>query len=74
MENKNKRPENRYIAPIRYFLRNLTPRENELLQNDGVIYEVQKTCDTDNMYPAIAQGYNKALIENDCENKDAKSR
>lgn len=31
-------------------------------------YEIQATADTDNQYPAIAQGYNSGIIKNDCEN------
>ncbi len=31
-------------------------------------YEIQATADTDNQYPAIAQGYNPEIIKNDCEN------
>ena len=72
MQKKRKKYENKFIAPVRYFLRNQVPKENEIIPNDGVIYEVQSTCDTDNMYPAIAQGYNKAIIDTNCENKDGK--
>jgi hypothetical protein len=32
-------------------------------------YEIQATADTDNEYPAIAQGYNKKIIKGDGENK-----
>ena len=32
-------------------------------------YEIQSTCDTENQYPAIAQGYNRNIKKRDCENK-----
>ncbi len=31
-------------------------------------YEIQKTADSPNMYPAIAQGFNKKQIKTDCQN------
>ena len=33
-------------------------------------YEIQSTADTDNMYPAIAQGFNKNIIKTDRENEE----
>ena len=36
-------------------------------------YEIQATADTENMYPAIAQGFNRG-IETDRENPTAKRR
>ena len=35
-------------------------------------YEIQATSDTDNMYPAIAQGFNKEIIKTDRENPRSK--
>lgn len=32
-------------------------------------YEIQATAETDNQYPAIAQGYNQAIQTRDGENK-----
>lgn len=32
-------------------------------------YEIQATADTENMYPAIAQGYHKGIIKTDCQSK-----
>ncbi len=32
-------------------------------------YEIQNTADTENQYPAIAQGFNSKIIERDCENR-----
>lgn len=32
-------------------------------------YEIQSTADTENQYPAIAQGYNKGIKKRDCENR-----
>ena len=37
-------------------------------------YEIQATADTENMYPAIAQGFNRGIIETDRENPTAKRR
>ena len=33
-------------------------------------YEIQSTADNDNMYPAIAQGFNPKIIKTDCENEE----
>ncbi len=30
-------------------------------------YEIQATAETENQYPAIAQGFNKKQIETDCD-------
>ncbi len=40
----------------------------ELINAYGT-YEVQKTADTENQYPAIAQGYNPGIVKYDGENK-----
>ena len=32
-------------------------------------YEIQNTADTENQYPAIAQGFNSKIINHDCENR-----
>lgn len=37
-------------------------------------YDIQATADTENMYPAIAQGFNEGIIETDRENPTAKRR
>lgn len=42
----------------------------EMVNNYGT-YNIQATADTDNMYPAIAHGFNKKIIKSDCENRDA---
>lgn len=42
----------------------------EMVNNYGT-YNIQATAQTDNMYPAIAQGFNKGIIKSDRENKDA---
>lgn len=31
-------------------------------------YEIQTTADTDNVYPAIAQGFNKKMVKTDRQN------
>ena len=33
-------------------------------------YEIQPTADNDNMYPEIAQGFNKNIIKTDRENEE----
>ncbi|MBQ2287001.1 MAG: hypothetical protein U0K18_07140 [Acutalibacteraceae bacterium] len=34
-------------------------------------YNIQSTAETENMYPAVAQGFNDGIIETDCdENTD----
>lgn len=42
----------------------------EMVNNYGT-YNIQPTADTENMYPAIAHGFNKKIIKSDCENADA---
>ena len=37
-------------------------------------YEIQATSDTENMYPAIAQGFNKEIIKTDRDNPREKQR
>ncbi len=37
-------------------------------------YEIQATSDTENMYPAIAQGFNEEIIKTDCDNPREKQR
>lgn len=38
-------------------------------------YNIQSTAETENMYPAVAQGFNKEIIETDCdENTDNKKK
>ncbi len=39
------------------------------LINEYGTYEIQPTCDNENQYPLIAQGYNKALLQTDRQNK-----
>lgn len=37
-------------------------------------YEIQTTADTDNQYPAIAQGYNEKIVKHDCQNPSEKNK
>ena len=30
-------------------------------------YNIQSTAETENMYPAVAQGFNDGIIETDCD-------
>ncbi len=43
----------------------------ELINEYGT-YEIQPTSDTENQYPAIAQGFNRNIIETDRQNKHYK--
>ncbi len=42
------------------------------LVNQYGTYEIQPTADTENQYPAIAQGFNPQIIETDRQNKHYK--
>ncbi|MBR7133371.1 MAG: hypothetical protein IKD04_07540 [Clostridia bacterium] len=46
------------------------PGTAEEMVNFYGTYEIQRTADTDNQYPAIAQGFNKKIIKHDCENPE----
>ncbi|MBQ3547193.1 MAG: hypothetical protein IJA44_01800 [Clostridia bacterium] len=46
------------------------PETAEEMVNCYGTYEIQSTADNDNMYPAIAQGFNKKIIKTDCENEE----
>ncbi len=41
---------------------------SEMINTYGT-YEIQNTADTENQYPAIAQGYNSKIVKRDCENR-----
>ena len=43
------------------------------LVNEYGTYEIQPTCDNENQYPAIAQGYNTKIVETDRQNKHSKN-
>ena len=45
----------------------------EMVNNYGT-YEIQATADTENQYPAIAQGFNKKIIKHDCQNPTVKNK
>ena len=51
-----------------------TPETPQQMINSYGTYEIQATADTHNQYPAIAQGYNKKIINRDCENTSVKDR
>ncbi len=46
------------------------PETAEEMVNCFGTYEIQPTADNDNMYPAIAQGFNKKIIKSDRENEE----
>ena len=72
MKNKAKFPE----TPDRTPNTPLKPKEESKnvfdLINEYGTYEIQPTCDTENQYPAIAQGFNKNIIQTDRQNKHFK--
>ena len=43
----------------------------ELINKYGT-YEIQPTCDTENQYPCIAQGFNQKITQTDRQNKHFK--
>ena len=51
----------------------LKPKEEDKtafeLVNQYGTYEIQPTANTENQYPAIAQGFNKNIIQTDRQNK-----
>ncbi len=72
MKKTEKFPETPDIAPnspIKPKEENKTAFE---LVNEYGTYEIQPTCDTENQYPAIAQGFNSKIIETDRQNKHYK--
>ena len=50
---------------------NLPENAKQMVNRYGT-YEIQATADTDNQYPAIAQGFNKKIIKTDRQNKHYK--
>lgn len=72
MKNNKKFPE----TPDRTPNTPLKPKEESKnvidLLNEYGTYEIQPTCDNENQYPAIAQGFNKNIIETDRQNKHFK--
>ena len=44
------------------------PETAEEMVNKYGTYEIQSTAETENQYPAIAQGFNAKIIETDCDN------
>lgn len=43
----------------------VSPEDSIQMVNNYGTYEIQPTADTENQYPAISQGFNKGIIEND---------
>lgn len=68
MKNQKKFPE----TPDRTPNSPLKPKEEGKnvfdLVNEYGTYEIQPTCDTENQYPTIAQGFNPKMINTDCQN------
>ena len=73
MKNNKKFPE----TPDRTPNSPLKPQEESKnavdLVNEYGTYEIQPTCDTENQYPAIAQGYNRKIVQTDRQNKHFKN-
>ena len=73
MKNPKKFPE----TPDRTPNSPLKPTEEDKnvfdLVNEYGTYEIQPTCDNENQYPLIAQGYNKTLLQTDRQNRHSKN-
>lgn len=52
---------------------NRIDEKNEITAFDMInrygTYNIQQTADTENMYPTVAQGFNKGIVKADCEGK-----
>ena len=60
-------------TPSTQYIKNERNDSFELVNKYGT-YEIQPTADTNNQYPAIAQGFNKKIIKNDCCNPRKEKR
>ena len=70
MEKKHLKKENKPVTSVEISSTptgGLPETAYEMVTNYGT-YEIQATADTENQYPAIAQGYNRKIKKNDCEN------
>ena len=67
-ENKKNSEKNKLEISVNYPTNKNPQTVDEMVNNYGT-YEIQNTANTDNQYPAIAQGYNDKIIKRDCENK-----
>ena len=70
---KGKKQAENSVSPSVYEQKPTPETSTDLINNYGT-YNIQPTADTENMYPAIAQGYHAKIAETDCENKEAKKR
>lgn len=64
---KKKTQKKIYKEPSVMPLSDLPETAEEMVNRYGT-YEIQSTAATDNQYPAIAQGFNRKQIKEDCEN------
>lgn len=67
-KNKKNSEKNKLEISVNYPINKNPQTVDEMVNNYGT-YEIQNTANTDNQYPAIAQGYNDKIIKRDCENK-----
>lgn len=65
MKIKPKRYENRFIAPIRWFLRPNIPKENDFFRLDWFIYKVTTKNEIGNIYPTIVRSYNYYMSDDE---------
>ncbi len=65
MKKKNNRKINK--EPSTFYDTVKRPDSIDMVNRYGT-YEIQYTADTENQYPAIAQGFNEKIIETDCDN------
>ena len=65
MQKKRKKYQHKFIAPVRYFLRNQTPKENDFFRLDWFIYKVATKNEIGNIYPTIVKGYNYYMSDDE---------
>ena len=73
MKNNNKFPETPDRAPNSPLKPTESGKNAFDLVNEYGTYEIQPTCDTENQYPAIAQGYSAKILQTDRQNKHSKN-
>lgn len=69
LKENNKKQLKEPIIEASVIANNGNPETAEEMVNFYGTYQIQPTADTDNQYPAIAQGYNNKIKRRDGENK-----
>ena len=68
MKNKKTNKSKTTITPSLHCDIGLPETAFDMINRYGT-YEIQATAETENQYPAIAQGFNKKQIETDCDTR-----